>query len=96
MICILRSIHIACVFYFLVQKKKNYMYFLVDNSYKLLQDFSPPLTPQHLDWRQHVLLDDRRADQRDSHGHDVDSELELHKLADRVVNITAPHDGFDN
>lgn len=40
------------------------------------------------------IADDADADEGDGNGDDVNCELELQELGDRVVHVPAPHDGL--
>eukprot|EP01136_Pigoraptor_vietnamica_P010646 Opistho-1_new@48532 len=52
--------------------------------------------PQQLHGRQRRLLEHNRANERDDDGANVDGELELQELGDRVVHVAAPLDGRDD
>lgn len=41
-------------------------------------------------------MDEARAEEGHDDGHDVDRQLELQKLGDRVVHVAAPHDSLDD
>ena len=60
------------------------------------QSVHDQVDPEHLDSLERRVLDETSADEGHSHGHDVDSQLELQELGDRVVDVTAPHDCLDD
>lgn len=43
-----------------------------------------------------TYLGDARAREGDDHGHNVHSQLELKEFGDAVVNISSPHNCFNN
>ena len=54
------------------------------------------IDPEHLHGTQRRLLDDARADERAEHGDDVDRQLKLKELRDRIVDVSAPHHCLDD
>jgi len=47
-------------------------------------------------WNVRVYLDDTGANEGDSYGDSVDRQLELKKLGDAVIDVTAPYHRLDN